>query len=129
MSARSAQRFSRCCGAAMCADTSAGEHDPMVRELVAACAGRVEAQASLGGLTTLKVGGSARALLVAERDEDLLAAGEICATYAAPFLVVGRGSNLLVADRGWDGLVITLGRGYRGFRLLGTDDPGPPERR
>ncbi|MDQ4131001.1 MAG: UDP-N-acetylmuramate dehydrogenase [Actinomycetota bacterium] len=111
----------------MCADSSAVEHDPMVRELAASCVGRVEAQASLGELTTLKVGGSTRALLIAERDEDLLAAGEICAAYAVPFLVVGRGSNLLVADRGWEGLVITLGRGYRGFRLLDTDS-GPHER-
>ncbi len=105
-----------------------GEHsDPMVRELAAACAGRVEAEASLGELTTLKVGGPARALLVAERDEDLHAAGEICQAHNVPCLVVGRGSNLLVADRGWNGLAITLGRRYRGFRLV--DSSHQDERR
>jgi UDP-N-acetylmuramate dehydrogenase len=92
--------------------------DPLVRDLAGACAGRVEAEASLAELTTLKVGGSARALLVAERDEDLHAAGEICVAHGVPCLVVGRGSNLLVADRGWDGLAIALGRCYRGFRLV-----------
>ncbi|MDP8932366.1 MAG: UDP-N-acetylmuramate dehydrogenase [Actinomycetota bacterium] len=105
----------------MAVDSSGMHLDPVVRDLAAACLGRVEAEARLGELTTLKVGGTARALLVAECDEDVRAAGEICAAHGVACLVIGRGSNLLVGDRGWGGVAITLGRGYRGYRVIGTE--------
>ncbi|MDQ3931301.1 MAG: UDP-N-acetylmuramate dehydrogenase [Actinomycetota bacterium] len=105
----------------MVVDSPGLQHDPVVRDLAAACRGPVEADVNLGDLTTLKVGGPARALLVAECDEDLRAAGEICAANGLPCLIIGRGSNLLVADRGWDGVALTLGRDYRGYRIVGTD--------
>ena len=35
-------------------------------------------------------------------------------------LVVGRGSNLLVADRGFDGLAVTLGPGFDTLSIEGT---------
>lgn len=93
--------------------------DPLVAHLMARCTGEVRGEASLAELTTLRVGGPARALVIAETDEDLATVGRACLAHEVPWAVVGRGSNLLVADGGWPGVAIRLGRGYRG---IGFDD-------
>jgi UDP-N-acetylmuramate dehydrogenase len=95
--------------------------DPIVAELRAAGAtGDLLPGSSLAELTTLRVGGPARVLVTAEQDGDLAAVGAVCTARGLPWLVVGRGSNLLVADDGWPGVAITLGRGYRGVEIDGT---------
>ena len=74
--------------------------------------GIVERQVPLGPMTTYKSGGSAR--FYAEV-ADLESLREVIAsglTTAGPVLVLGRGSNLVVADQGFDGLVIRLGKGF-----------------
>jgi UDP-N-acetylmuramate dehydrogenase len=94
--------------------------DPVVDELRAGVAGTVTADASLAELTTLRVGGRARVLVTAERDEDLATVGRVCVEHGLPWMVVGRGSNLLVADTGWPGVAIQLGRGFRGIETDGA---------
>lgn len=88
--------------------------DPVVEELRAAGVADVRSGASLAELTTLRVGGPARLLVTVERDGELAAVGELASRHGLPWVVVGRGSNLLVADEGWPGIAIVLGRGYRG---------------
>jgi UDP-N-acetylmuramate dehydrogenase len=80
---------------------------------------QVRADAPLAALTTLRVGGPARALVVAEHDTDLAAVGRVCLAAGVPWAVMGRGSNLLVADAGFPGVVVVLGRGYRGLEFVG----------
>ncbi len=64
--------------------------------------------APLGPLTTYRVGGSA-ALLVRPRTIDELAVvGRAVAAVGLPLLIVGRGSNLLIADAGFPGIAVTL---------------------
>ena len=75
--------------------------------------------------TTYRVGGPARLFVtVNDRAElDTLSAivsASAAATGPAPVLVVGRGSNLLVADQGFDGLAVALGSGLAGFEMDGT---------
>lgn len=93
--------------------------DPVVTALTARCRGQVRADASLAEATTLKVGGTARALVVAEEDRDLAAIGVLAREHGLPWAVIGRGSNLLVADAGWPGIAVVLGRGFRGVDLDG----------
>src|ERR1700737_1621928 len=62
----------------------------------------------IGPLTTYRVGGPAALLLEAGGIDDLVLAGKSLAASGLPVLVLGRGSNLLVADRGFRGLVVTL---------------------
>lgn len=88
--------------------------DPAVAALIAAGIDEVQAQAPLAPLTTLRVGGAARALVTAHSDADLAAVGRVAGEYALPWLIVGRGSNLLVPDEGWLGIAVLLGRGLRG---------------
>ena len=71
---------------------------------------RARRDVPIGPLTTYRVGGQAALLLEAEGVDDLRAAAGAVRGTPLPVLVVGRGSNLLVADRGFPGLVITLGR-------------------
>ncbi|MGI9016365.1 MAG: UDP-N-acetylmuramate dehydrogenase [Euzebya sp.] len=104
-------------------DISAGLNDPVVQSLRAEVAGTVQAEVSLARHTTLGVGGLARAVLRAESTEDLQAAARVCRDHGLPWLIIGRGSNLLVADSGWDGLVILLGKGLRGVDVISDQDP------
>lgn len=87
-------------------------------ELAAACRGTVTEQASLAELTTLRVGGPARILVEADHESDLAAVGRACLEHGLPWAVVGRGSNLLVADEGWPGVVVVLGRSFRGVEFV-----------
>jgi UDP-N-acetylmuramate dehydrogenase len=75
---------------------------------------RARRDVPLGPLTTYGVGGPAALLLEAGGPEDLELARRAFAEAGGrlPVLVVGRGSNLLVADRGFPGLAITLGDAF-----------------
>lgn len=79
--------------------------------------GTVAAEEPLAGRTTLKVGGSARVWVRAESIADLQGVAAVCREHGVGWLVVGRGSNLLIADDGWDGVALTLGRGFRGVEV------------
>ena len=56
--------------------------------------------------TTLKVGGPARWFWAATDVEELAQVLDFCTQNAVPYLFIGHGSNLLMSDRGYDGLVI-----------------------
>jgi UDP-N-acetylmuramate dehydrogenase len=83
------------------------------RILRTACGGRLRASFPLAPLTSFRIGGPAALYLETEGDPDLAAAGEAVGATGIPWVVIGKGSNLLVSDRGFAGLVIRLGKGYR----------------
>jgi UDP-N-acetylenolpyruvoylglucosamine reductase len=58
--------------------------------------------------TTLRVGGPADVYVEPASEEDLASALQFCARSRLPFFVLGRGSNLLVKDGGFRGVVICL---------------------
>jgi UDP-N-acetylmuramate dehydrogenase len=62
----------------------------------------------LAELTTLRVGGPARRMVEATTLDDLVAAVRASDAAAEPTLLVGGGSNLLVADEGFPGTVIRV---------------------
>ena len=81
---------------------------------------RVERDAGLGELTTYRVGGRAALRVRAETTEELILLGRVIAESSLDFAVLGRGSNLLVADEGFGGIVITLGDGLSSIEISGT---------
>ena len=58
--------------------------------------------------TTLRVGGPADAYVEPASEEDLAGIVKFCGSRGVPFFVIGRGSNLLVRDGGFRGMVICL---------------------
>jgi UDP-N-acetylmuramate dehydrogenase len=102
------------------------EADPVARvelaERVLRAAGHLRLKTSfpLAPLTSFRLGGPAALYLEAEREADLAVAAAAVATSGIPWIVLGKGSNILVSDRGFPGLVIRLGRGYRWAARDGT---------
>jgi UDP-N-acetylmuramate dehydrogenase len=81
---------------------------------------RAVEHAPLGARTTYRVGGAARVLVEAASVEDLQAVAAAVHATSAPVLVVGRGSNLLVADEGVDAVVVVLGETFARVEVDGT---------
>ena len=96
---------------------NAGASPDAVREaeatLRAACGARLRTSFPLAPLTTFRIGGPAALYLEAESDADLMAASVAVQATGVPWTIIGKGSNILVSDQGFEGLVIRLGRGYR----------------
>jgi UDP-N-acetylmuramate dehydrogenase len=91
-----------------------------VERAAAALGPRARRDAPLGELTTYRVGGPAALSFEAQDDADLRLAGRALVDSGLPVLVVGRGSNLLVADAGFPGLAITLGEAFASIDVDGT---------
>lgn len=66
--------------------------------------------------TMYRIGGPARFYVQIASVGALKRLVEVCESSAVPWVVVGRGSNLLVADEGFSGVIITLGRDFRAYR-------------
>jgi len=62
----------------------------------------------LSPLTTFKIGGSAKYFINAETAEDLGAALDYAETRNLPFFILAGGSNILVSDEGFNGVVIKI---------------------
>jgi UDP-N-acetylmuramate dehydrogenase len=82
--------------------------------------GLVVENVPLGPLTTYKAGGPARYLARPTRLSDLTPLASAIATFPVDVLVIGRGSNLLVSDDGFDGLVVHVAQGFNDISYEGT---------
>ncbi|MDQ1480016.1 MAG: UDP-N-acetylmuramate dehydrogenase, partial [Actinomycetota bacterium] len=71
--------------------------------------GRVRRDVSSAELTTYRCGGLLSLFVRADAVADLVVVADAVRATGVPVLVVGRGSNLLVADRGFAGVAVTLG--------------------
>ena len=80
----------------------------------------VVAGAELAQHTTLRVGGPAGLLVTVEDEAALVRTAVEAREHDVPVLVLGRGSNLLVRDEGWPGVVVRLGAGFRGITVEGA---------
>ncbi len=76
----------------------------------------VREQVPLAPLTTLGVGGPARYFVEADNEVDAREALRLAASRGLPMFVLGGGSNLVVADAGFDGLVLKIA--LRGVEAL-----------
>ena len=79
-------------------------------ELDAAFPGRIRRDAPLAPFTTYRIGGPADALFEPGSAEDVQQALAVVRRDGVPWMVLGLGSNVLVADAGWRGLVLRMGR-------------------
>lgn len=69
---------------------------------------KIQKNISLKNYTTFKIGGSAKYFCVVKDKNDLIEAASFAKKEKLPFFVLGGGSNLLVSDKGFKGLVIKI---------------------
>ena len=81
---------------------------------------RMERDFPLSPLSTYRVGGPAALSLEADDVADLHVLAEIVSETGIDVLVVGNGSNLLVAEAGFPGVAVRLGDGFASVDIDGT---------
>lgn len=78
---------------------------------------KIGAKSSLSGIkfnellakyTTFKIGGPAKYFFIAQNEKDLSKVVNWAKENKIPYFILGSGSNLLVSDKGFDGLIIKL---------------------
>ncbi len=68
----------------------------------------IQENISLKELTTFKVGGNARFFCIAKNEKELLEALDFAKKNKMRFFILGGGSNILISDEGFDGIVIKM---------------------
>src|SRR4051812_6083382 len=74
----------------------------------------------LARYTTWRLGGPARYLAMPADTEDVVRALELAQDRGLPWVVLGLGSNVLVKDGGFPGIVIRMGKGLDRFEMKGA---------
>jgi len=74
----------------------------------------------IGPRTTYRVGGRAALFVELTTEDDVARVAAAVAETAVPVLVVGKGSNLLVTDAGFPGLVLALGEAFAAVEVDGV---------
>ncbi|HZP64390.1 MAG TPA: UDP-N-acetylmuramate dehydrogenase [Terriglobales bacterium] len=70
---------------------------------------QIQENVPLAPLTTMKVGGPARYFAEARTQNDVAEAVRYSRSRNLPLFVLGGGSNLIISDRGWPGVVLKVG--------------------
>jgi UDP-N-acetylmuramate dehydrogenase len=82
--------------------------------------GRVLENEPLARYTTYRIGGPARYFVMPADTDDVAKALEMAQSRGLPWLALGLGSNVLVKDTGFPGVVIRLGKGLDRFEMKGA---------
>lgn len=82
-------------------------------QLCALCGGAsVKTDEPMKKYTTFRVGGPAKYLVSPKSEDCLRELILLCVQEEMPYYILGNGSNLLVSDEGYDGVMILLGEGF-----------------
>ncbi|MBF0240087.1 MAG: UDP-N-acetylmuramate dehydrogenase [SAR324 cluster bacterium] len=73
---------------------------------------------SLRRYNTLKIGGPARCFVEVENIDDLKQLLTLIDHHSIPWFLIGKGSNMLVTDAGWPGIVIRLGQRFKSWEVF-----------
>ena len=69
--------------------------------------------------TTFRIGGPADLFLIPKSIEEIRRTVAVCREEGIPWFVLGNGSNLLVSDKGYQGVVIQLYKGFGEVKVQG----------
>lgn len=92
-------------------------YDRLKRELT----GDVRMDEPMARHTTFRIGGPADLFVTCDTLADLSATLTACGESGLEWTVVGKGSNLLVADEGFRGAVVVLGREFKAHSVEGAE--------
>jgi UDP-N-acetylmuramate dehydrogenase len=106
----------------MGAEITAGAPPEVLDAVADRLGGLAQRHVALADRTTYRAGGAANVFVAAADLADLqqVASAVGAAPVPVPVLVVGRGSNLLVADAGFAGVVVVLDEGFDAVDIEGT---------
>ena len=80
---------------------------------------RILVDEPLAAHTTFRIGGPADCFCTIESTEELQNAIGVARDLEVPWFILGRGSNLLVSDEGYRGLILHIGRGFEQVHIEG----------
>lgn len=81
---------------------------------------RIRAGEPMSRHTTFRVGGPADYYVEPENAAQLAAVLSLCRSFGMPFYILGNGSNLLVGDGGYRGVMIAMGDAWSGLSAEGS---------
>ena len=81
-------------------------------ELSSRISGSVKENAPLAPFSTFRIGGAAKIFVEPLRTDDVINIQEFVTEHQLPFFILGNGSNVLISDEGWDGVVMNLETGF-----------------
>ncbi|MCM3114027.1 UDP-N-acetylmuramate dehydrogenase [Neobacillus sp. MER 74] len=94
--------------------------DGILNELLALNIGKVKENEPLANHTTMKIGGPADLFIEPSSVENLKTVMNVIENHGLPWRAIGRGSNLLVSDKGIEGVVIKLSSGMDHLEINDT---------
>lgn len=71
--------------------------------------------------TTFKIGGRCTALIEINSEKAIAELVEICNDENIRYLILGKGSNMLCDDKGFDGVVLHIGTDFANVEIIGDD--------
>lgn len=75
---------------------------------------------SMGRHTTFRTGGPAAYFVEPATTGELATVLELCRQQQMPYYILGNGSNLLVSDQGYDGVVVEMGKAWSQVTVTGN---------
>jgi UDP-N-acetylmuramate dehydrogenase len=93
----------------------------LVSRLEKAADGEVKTNELLAPYTSYKIGGPSAIWVAPETEEGIRKVLEILHESEVPLFILGRGSNLLISDRGWQGVTLYLGKNLSGWIIEGRE--------
>lgn len=91
-------------------------------------AGQVKKDELMKRHTTFRVGGPARYFVSPDGEAALSRVLAVCRGEGIPYYILGNGSNLLVSDQGYDGVMILIGEGFSGIEKAAGDEAAGEEK-
>ena len=92
-------------------------HQASVEEAKRLLGSLAQTDINLGTMTTYRVGGNAELYVEAQSEDELSQIAVAQQATGLPVLIVGKGSNLLVAEAGFAGIAVSLGEQFEGSEI------------
>jgi UDP-N-acetylmuramate dehydrogenase len=103
-------------------DRRIGLEDHFIQELIRLLPKeRIKQKESLKNHTSLHIGGEADYFVMPSNAEEIKSVLDLCKREKVPYYIIGNGSNLLVSDKGYRGLILKLGEDYSSVRFTKDD--------
>ncbi len=87
----------------------------LIQDLTAAAHGKIKANEPLAAYTSYRIGGPTPLMVFPDSESEIASTLNIVHAARLPLLVIGKGSNLLISDHGWNGVTLYLGDNLSGW--------------